>query len=77
MGKNRKIAGYFTYLKNHFNGNCDAGEGTVNLKVNLPVEHGTVVSYDTIRSWCNKLGPAYARTIRNRRGSPGDTWYRD
>jgi len=32
------------------------------------------VSYESIRSWCNKFGPAYARSIRNRGGSLGDTW---
>jgi len=29
----------------------------------LLAERGIVVSYETIRSWCNKFGPAYARTI--------------
>jgi len=41
----------------------------------LLAERGILVSYETIRSWCNKLGPAYARMIKKRRGSPGDTWY--
>ena len=43
----------------------------------LLAERGVVVSYETIRSWCNKFGPAYARSIRKRRGSLGDTWYTD
>ena len=43
----------------------------------LLAERGIVVSYETIRSWCNKFGPAYARSIRKRRGSLGDTWYMD
>jgi putative transposase len=43
----------------------------------LLAERGIVVSYETIRSWCNKFGPAYARTIKKRRGSLGDTWYMD
>jgi len=38
---------------------------------------GIIVSYETIRSWCNKFGPAYARSIKKRRGSLGDTWYMD
>ena len=43
----------------------------------LLAEREIVVSYETIRSWCNKFGPAYARTIKKRRGSLGDTWYMD
>jgi len=43
----------------------------------LLVEREIIVSYETIRSWCNKFGPAYARTIKKRRGSLGDTWYMD
>ena len=43
----------------------------------LLAERGIIVSYETIRSWCNKSGPAYARTIKKRRGSLGDTWYMD
>ena len=40
-------------------------------------ERGIDVSYESIRKWCNKFGPAYARSIRNRRGSLGDTWFMD
>jgi len=43
----------------------------------LLAERGIVVSYETIRNWCKKFGPAYARTIKKRRGSLGDTWYMD
>jgi putative transposase len=43
----------------------------------LLAERGIVVSYETIRSWCNKFGPTYARMIKKRRGSLGDTWYTD
>ena len=43
----------------------------------LLAERGIVVSYETIRSWCNKFGPAYARMIKKRRGTLGDTWYMD
>ena len=43
----------------------------------LLAERGIDVSYETIRSWCNKFGPAYARSIKKRRGSLGDTWYMD
>ena len=43
----------------------------------LLAERGIVVSYESIRSWCNKFGPAYARKLKKRRGSLGDTWYMD
>jgi len=43
----------------------------------LLAERGIVVSYETIRSWCNKFGPAYARIIKKHRGPLGDTWYMD
>ena len=43
----------------------------------LLAERGIVVSYETIRSWCKKFGPAYARSIKKRRGLLGDTWYMD
>ncbi len=43
----------------------------------LLAERGIVVSYETIRNWCNKFGPAYARAIKKRRGTLGDTWYMD
>jgi putative transposase len=43
----------------------------------LLAERGIVVSYETIRSWCIKFGPAYARMIKKRRRRLGDTWYMD
>jgi len=43
----------------------------------LLAERGIDVSYESIRSWCNNFGPTYARSIRNRRGSLGDTWFMD
>ncbi len=43
----------------------------------LLAERGVDVSYETIRSWCIKFDPTYARKIRKCRGSPGDTWYMD
>ena len=43
----------------------------------LLAERGIIVSYETIRSWCNKFGPVYARSIKKRRGPLGDTWYLD
>ena len=43
----------------------------------LLAQRGLSVSYETIRSWCRTFGPAYARSLRRRRGRVGDTWYLD
>ena len=40
----------------------------------LLAKRGIVVSYESIRNWCRKFGPAYARSIKKHRGSLGDTW---
>ena len=36
-----------------------------------------MVSYETIRRWCVKFGPDYARRLRRRQGRLGDTWFLD
>ena len=38
---------------------------------------GVVVTYETIRSWCAKFGPAYAAQLRRRRPRPGDKGHLD
>ena len=43
----------------------------------LLAQRGVTVTYETIRQWCLTFGPAYARTLRRRRGRLGDTWYLD
>ena len=43
----------------------------------LLAQRGITVSYETIRQWCHTFGPAYAKTLRRRRGRLGDTWYLD
>jgi putative transposase len=43
----------------------------------LMLERGVVVSYETVRRWCVKFGPAYARELRRRRPRPGDKWHLD
>lgn len=43
----------------------------------LMLERGVIVSYETIRRWCAKFGPAYAAGLRRRRARPGDTWHLD
>jgi putative transposase len=43
----------------------------------LRAQRDITVSYETIRAWCRTFGPEYARTLRQRRGRMGDTWYLD
>jgi putative transposase len=43
----------------------------------LLLERGIVVSYETIRRWAAKFGPALARGIRRRAPRPGDIWHLD
>ncbi len=38
---------------------------------------GIVVSYESIRLWCNRFGPQYARRLRRRHQGFGDTFYID
>ena len=41
----------------------------------LLAKRGIVVSYETIRQWCRKFGPQYARNLRRRQGRLGDVWH--
>ena len=43
----------------------------------LLAERGIIVSYETIRQWCAKFGPDYARRLKRRQGRLGDTWFLD
>ena len=43
----------------------------------LLAQRGVVVSYETIRQWCEKFGPDYAAKLKRRQGRLGDTWYLD
>ena len=43
----------------------------------LLAERGITVSYESIRFWCWKFGPAYARTLHRRRGRNSDIWHAD
>ena len=40
-------------------------------------ERGVTVTYETIRTWCERFGRDYAKRIRARRGELGDTWHLD
>ena len=43
----------------------------------LLAERGIIASYETIRLWCQKFGPDYARKLKRRQGCLGDTWHLD
>jgi len=43
----------------------------------LLAERGIVVSYESIRQWCNRFGPEYAHALKKRSGCRGDTWFLD
>ena len=43
----------------------------------LLAKRGTIVSYETIRQWCRKFGPEYARKLKRRQGRLGDIWHLD
>jgi putative transposase len=38
----------------------------------LMLARGVIVSYETIRPWCAKFGPAYAAGLRRRKPRAGD-----
>jgi putative transposase len=40
-------------------------------------ERGIAISYESIRLWCIKFGPKYARRLRRRHQGYGDTFYLD
>src|ERR1700712_5025923 len=43
----------------------------------LLAERGLDISYETIRRWVLKFGPAYARNLRRRRPRPSSQWHLD
>ncbi len=43
----------------------------------LLAERGVVVTYETVRQWCQKFGQTYANALRRRRSRPGDKWHLD
>ena len=38
---------------------------------------GVLVSYETVRRWCDKFGQLYTAGLRRRRARTGDKWYLD
>jgi len=43
----------------------------------LLAERGLDISYETVRRWVLKFGPAIARRLRQRRPGPSDRWQLD
>jgi putative transposase len=43
----------------------------------LLFERGVVVSYETIRRWCDKFGAYFAHRVKASRRKPGATWHLD
>ena len=43
----------------------------------LLAERGIEVTYESIRQWCNRFGPDYARKLKIRRARLGDNWFLD
>ncbi len=43
----------------------------------MMLERGVAVSYETIRRWCRKHGPDYARRIHRKLSSPSNVWHLD
>src|SRR5476649_164496 len=43
----------------------------------LLFERGVIVTYETIRCWCNKFGKGFAHRVKAARRKPGSTWHLD
>ena len=43
----------------------------------LLAERGIIVSYESIRQWCEKFGSGYVRKLKRREGRLGDCWHLD
>ena len=41
----------------------------------LMATRGVLVSYETVRCWCDKFGKQYADGLRRRRARSGDKWH--
>jgi putative transposase len=50
---------------------------SLHLVEEMLLERRFVVSYETIRRWGRKFGPAYAKQVRRKRPSRQDIWHLD
>lgn len=48
---------------------------SLRLVEEMLLERGILVSYETIRRWGRKFGPAYAKRLRRKKPSPKDIWH--
>ena len=44
---------------------------------NLLAERGIEVTYESVRLWCNKFGPLFARRLKRKHPGFGDTFFID
>ena len=50
---------------------------SLRLVEEMLLERGIVVSYEAVRRWALKFGPAYARRLRRKTPSRRDSWHLD
>jgi putative transposase len=50
---------------------------SLRLVEEMLLERGIFVSYEMVRRWAPKFGPAYARRLRRKRPSRRDIWHLD
>jgi putative transposase len=50
---------------------------SLRLVEEMLLEHGILVSYETVRRWALKFGPAYARRLKRKTPSGRDIWHLD
>jgi putative transposase len=50
---------------------------SLRLVEEMLLERGILVSYETVRRWALKFGPAYARRLRRKKPSQRDIWHLD
>jgi transposase-like protein len=50
---------------------------SLRLVEEMLLERGIVVSYETVRRWALKFGPAYARRLKRKRPNRRDIWHLD
>lgn len=50
---------------------------SLRLVEEMLLERGIVVSYETIRRWGRKFGPAFAKQLHRKRASRQDIWHLD
>jgi putative transposase len=43
----------------------------------LLFERGVIVSYETVRRWCDKFGAGFPHSVKAARRKPGTTWHLD